>query len=238
MGKFRGPLSAEQALEGIDCCLENAEALVEDAQLLLDNGRPARCTALCLVAAEELGKIPMLANCLSHGREWGWRSFWRRFRSHLSKLSMGDLVFASEVIEPNLAAIDGRRFAKEYGSIATLREMALYVDWVDGRFMVPADARDVAALASPLLSELRQALEFHRSVRERLTLESVRTARLPDSMKARLTEAARSKGEPAVRSGDRDVAAARAYRRGARKIGRKFRQAWEDGKRKPTTRPG
>ena len=237
MGRFKGPLSPEQALQGIDCCLNNAEALIEDAQLLVDKGRPARCAALCLVAAEELGKIPMLANCSSRGEDRGrWRSFWRRFRSHLSKLSMGDMVFASEVIEPNLAAIGRRQFGTEYGHVAGLREASLYVDWVDGRFVAPGDVPDVAALASPLLTELRDALEFHRCVRERLTPDSMKALRAPDWMNARLTDAARSKGEQGVRPGGHDdVAALKDYRRKAREIGRKARQAWEARKRGPAT---
>jgi len=239
MGKFRGALTAEQVLHGIGCCLENAEALIEDAKLLLENGRPARCTALCLVAAEELAKIPMLANSFAHGRAWGWRSFWRRFRSHLSKLSMGDMVFASEVFEPDLAAIGGGQFGAEYGHVAGLREMSLYVDWLDGSFVVPGKAAAVAGLASPLLTELRDALEFHRSVRDGLTQDSIRMAVIPDRLSARLSEAAHSKGARGVRPARRDEAAAlREYRRGAREIGRKSRQLWQRSKEAPATSAG
>lgn len=235
MGRYRGALTVEQALHGIDCCLGNAQALMEDAQLLLNNGRPARCTALCLVGFEELGKIPMLANSAGRGQDTArWRSFWRRFRSHLSKLSMGDTVFASAVLEPDLAAIGGGQFGAEFGHVAGLREMSLYVDWLDGSFVLPSEVPAVAGVAASLLAELEEALRFHRLVREKLTPDFLKKVGVPDWLNALLTEGTRSGGERRVRSVD-VAAALTEYRKAAREVGRGSRELWKRHEERLTT---
>jgi AbiV family abortive infection protein len=83
--RYNGPLSPEAIFNLERLCFENAEALIEEAKLLNNNGRYARAYALCVLSFEELGKIIMLGGALLYKGAPEWRDFWRGFRHHESK---------------------------------------------------------------------------------------------------------------------------------------------------------
>ena len=55
-----GDVTVDELLIGGSKALANAQDLLSDARLLLENSRIARAYALAQLAQEELGKIPML----------------------------------------------------------------------------------------------------------------------------------------------------------------------------------
>lgn len=56
--RYDGPLSLDEIRDGILLTIENAEALVGDAELLLENARWARAFSLAGVATQ-LGGVPL-----------------------------------------------------------------------------------------------------------------------------------------------------------------------------------
>lgn len=51
-------------------------------------GSPARVIALAVLAMEELGELPKLANFDRYERLQKWPAFWRSFRRHIDKLDL------------------------------------------------------------------------------------------------------------------------------------------------------
>jgi AbiV family abortive infection protein len=85
---YQGPIPGNQLLDGMSLCLENAEALRRDVEVLLKGTRFSLANYLSVVATEELGKfiILMEAHVLGGCRNWSWDPFWKDFRSHEAKL--------------------------------------------------------------------------------------------------------------------------------------------------------
>lgn len=74
---------------------ENACELIEDAELLYNNGRYARSYLCSHIAFEEFGKLPMLNSIaldIYFGKSIEWKNLDRRIRNHKSKLTQGYTV--------------------------------------------------------------------------------------------------------------------------------------------------
>ena len=85
------PLTLEQLIAYGGAISANAQALVEDAQVLRDANRLARSYALCTLAIEESHKLPMvwkLMMLLINGGEPDWNVVTRSGSSHTYKLTM------------------------------------------------------------------------------------------------------------------------------------------------------
>ena len=81
VAQYSGRLNPTQAAEGIQAALKNARALLADAQLLLENERWQRATALSILAIEEAGKIPLVRGILLARDDKESREAWRSYRS-------------------------------------------------------------------------------------------------------------------------------------------------------------
>ncbi|MGC8903505.1 MAG: AbiV family abortive infection protein [Fervidobacterium sp.] len=77
-------LDIEELAEGIKLCIENAESLLNDAELLFNNGKFPRAFSLAVLSVEEMGKIPMLvrAACFEKDEKSRWSEFWKGWRNH------------------------------------------------------------------------------------------------------------------------------------------------------------
>jgi AbiV family abortive infection protein len=82
---YRGRLTPEEAAEGIRIALENAKALLRDAELLLENGRWARAASLSILAIEEASKPSILRAILLARSDQDLKREWRAFRTHTAK---------------------------------------------------------------------------------------------------------------------------------------------------------
>jgi AbiV family abortive infection protein len=79
-------LNTDQLANGIQLCVTNAKALIEEAELLFQNGRYSRAFSLTILAFEEMGKIPMLVRAACYdNRDDDWAKFWKDFVRHKSK---------------------------------------------------------------------------------------------------------------------------------------------------------
>jgi len=108
INQYVGPLSIEQAAEGIRVARENARTLVADAELLLEHQRWPRATSLAILAIEEAGKVPAIRALLLARDANEIRDEWRAYRSHTKKNVLWIL--------PDLAA-KGARFLEDLSPI-------------------------------------------------------------------------------------------------------------------------
>ncbi len=88
-------LTAKELSEGKVAVVANAEELLCEAQILIDNGKAARAFALAWEACEEIAKAPMLGTTiyrLLFGAPIDWRTLSRRFRSHSAKAHLSEEI--------------------------------------------------------------------------------------------------------------------------------------------------
>lgn len=142
-----------------DYCLKNASELIQEAELLLEHKRYARSCALSIVAVEELGKRDTLWRTVNfEDDEDKWKTFWKRFRSHHTKISniMWDNYLMSE---------DGREFddvnelAKKGMVLKDVREATLYADLLRDVPHLPSEFPE--RLATLTLNSAKQHLAIH-----------------------------------------------------------------------------
>lgn len=85
---YRGRLTNEQLLEGVEIISRNAEELLEDAKLLFEHGRYARSAYLPVLALEEsFKKFMLFVYPLIMEDPKGRKEFWNAWRNHKVKSS-------------------------------------------------------------------------------------------------------------------------------------------------------
>ena len=141
--QFEGDESPLHANPGLlrlyEACIENAEALVDDARLLAQNGRFARAFALAFTVYEEVGKSQIVANAY-YGLV-AVSELTGAFRRHDLKVAYVDRVVR---LEP--ASASGQDATIEYEPIEAqalfqARMRSLYVDFgMDYAPAMPGDA--------------------------------------------------------------------------------------------------
>lgn len=158
--------------------LENAEALIEEAELLFNNKKWARAVFLCHSAGEEFGKcIQCLAATMDHARGvLDFVKFRKRFLNHKTKTKT--IRFFEAVATPDEG--DGfieeiRNLDKEVSELTLGRNITLYSDmFSDGTVFAPADvipekmahdalswAKGRLAMANVLIRPVLESKAFH-----------------------------------------------------------------------------
>jgi AbiV family abortive infection protein len=123
--------------------LENAEALIADAELLFDNGRWAGTVFLCHAAGEEFGKaVECLSAAMDHARGVpDFAKFRKRFLSH--RLKTTAIRFFEAMVTPDednnfMREIKG--LGEEVPVMLAGRNISLYSDiFSDGTVFAPND---------------------------------------------------------------------------------------------------
>lgn len=159
------PISPASYARGVSVCLANARDLMDDAVVLLMDGRNARAVALAILALEEGDKVRQLF-LLTHMGDDDARKQWEAFRLHRPKLSasLSLLTHGSfSLHQRKWAALKlkggrGMFFAELPHLANVLKERCLYADLLrDGLWSVPARtvprvvAAGIVGLASYLL---------------------------------------------------------------------------------------
>lgn len=91
-------LTPEEITRGMLKCRNNAISLIEEAILLANHGRSERAYLLAHSACEEFAKFFILkiaGQLVCQGKQPEWKRFWKRFRSHDSKMSQLDVQFST-----------------------------------------------------------------------------------------------------------------------------------------------
>lgn len=158
-------LSLRQIDEAIDALLENAEQLVQEAELLLDAQHFARAHLLAHLAREELSKSMMLmatGHRVLSGVKIDWKRLMTRLRDHKAKLRLETVqqsFFMNSMGETEVSEI----LLKGVSGVASYRNeqknAALYVGFDKGAVAKPSNlfderrARRTLVLAGMLLKE-------------------------------------------------------------------------------------
>lgn len=128
-----GYLTPEEIQEGIDFCLQNTSDILQEANLLLDNEKPARALALSISALEEMGKISGLRtiNRLPKNKHKLRSLEWKKYFDHQHKSSLG---LFNIVPDDNRTTIDSiflsALLVKEHAAMTEdIRQKALYTSY-------------------------------------------------------------------------------------------------------------
>ncbi|WP_299122435.1 AbiV family abortive infection protein [uncultured Winogradskyella sp.] len=83
--QYNQKLTLKKAAEGILIAIENSKSLLADANLLYDNERYERATALAILAIEENGKPKILREILLEDDQKKLKAKWQEYRRHTEK---------------------------------------------------------------------------------------------------------------------------------------------------------
>lgn len=85
-------LTNRQKILGTQYCYENAKELYEEANILLNNSKWARATALFILGIEEISKIELLGQTFFYKTVHEWEKFEDKFTRHNLKLKLADII--------------------------------------------------------------------------------------------------------------------------------------------------
>jgi AbiV family abortive infection protein len=161
-------LSVSQIEEARSKILQNAMELVEEAELLLANGRFARAYSLSHLACEEIAKIPMLVRAATDkilGRDVDWQKLNRRLRSHTEKIT--GIFFVDYLIDPNIENDQDLKILQKSLDMVKdfnmLKNQSLYTNLVGNSLLKPSEAIPTE-LATSLVGLARKRLGFFQSI--------------------------------------------------------------------------
>lgn len=83
--QYKGSLTYSEIAEGMNAARENASRLLEDAILLLENGRYPSALSLAVLSIEESGKLSIFRQMVLSKSEADLKSAWKSYRSHQKK---------------------------------------------------------------------------------------------------------------------------------------------------------
>lgn len=85
LSTYKGSLTPEQVVQGINAANQNARRLLEDASLLFEHKRYSTAASLAALSIEEAGKAPILRRLVLARSNRDLRQCWRDYRSHTQK---------------------------------------------------------------------------------------------------------------------------------------------------------
>jgi AbiV family abortive infection protein len=83
--QYNQKLTLKKAAEGIQIAIENSKSLLADANLLYENGRYERATAIAILAIEENGKGKIIREILMEEEQKKLKVKWQEYRQHRQK---------------------------------------------------------------------------------------------------------------------------------------------------------
>jgi len=160
--KYHGFVSIKLLASGLRMVIENARCLVDDCKILAKEGRYARAFSLSITALEEIGKISVLfkmANLTPRTQRF-WRQFWKEFRNHNRKSTLGLVTSVIDETQGNIPALLVYTIKQSLAAdaVETFRQTGLYVDfnsekkvWTDPNQVPREIAEGAIVLASNAL---------------------------------------------------------------------------------------
>ncbi len=160
------PLSINQTLSALSKMLENAQELIEEAELLLKNNKNARAFALAHLASEELVKFNLLlpvAFELARDHSIDWKEIGIRLRSHHVKIR-GAILLDFLRTPPQDGIYQSSELSQQMSTSEKLNNMknySLYTSQIDQEFVKPSELIDNET-AMACVSHARELLEIYQ----------------------------------------------------------------------------
>ena len=162
-GKAVNSPSIPQILSAISKTLENAQELIEDAELLLENNRYPRAFALAHLACEELIKCQLLfpvAFELARDRPIDWKTIDRGLKEH--RVKIGGAIFLDFVLEPSSNGVyQASKLSQRMSAVEDInnrKNYSLYASLIDHEYFKPSELIDDQA-AIACVSDARGLLQ-------------------------------------------------------------------------------
>ena len=154
--QYNQRLTPKKAAEGINTITDNARALLSDAQLLYDNDKYERATALAILAIEEAGKVSIIRAILVEDNQKELNKQWKRFRSHNEKnwgLAFPDYVYReTNNVEDFRPLFDNSDHGQVFDQ---LKQLSIYTDlFKNGNWSSP-DKVITKEIATSILSTVK-----------------------------------------------------------------------------------
>lgn len=124
---YRDDIPAEQIVRGMEAIDRNSREILDDAKLLLENGRYARALSLSVIALEESAKkSALLAMYAVQANGKLRKKVWQEYRSHTSKASF---LVRREAVRGAFEGQNIEEKAQRMGKIMDLyKQLGLYAD--------------------------------------------------------------------------------------------------------------
>jgi len=140
------PIDIPTIARGIELCLCNAKDLYEEALILFDKAKYARCISLSIVCEEEIGKIAILRRMAQTSRKdkHQWHLLWTWFYNHAVKGTWADVAKFPEELKSNPFFLqDFSIWCYEItGGVADkYRQICLYVDRIQNEWNDPRSSK-------------------------------------------------------------------------------------------------
>jgi AbiV family abortive infection protein len=134
----KGTLDRGEVARAMTAYFHNAQSLFDESLILYGANRKARACALCVLALEELAKIPLLADTFlrfEHGADQdAWAKYWESGGNHKKKqetiLAYGQIIRRQFDGEPMFSKKHYRFYAPDnlFAYLDALKQRNLYVD--------------------------------------------------------------------------------------------------------------
>ena len=151
---YRGSLSVDSIVAGMNAAKANATRLVEDAQILLSAGRFPTSASLAALSIEESGKVSILRQLAISISPEEVASLWKDYRSHTSKNVQWILL---DLVRGGARKLDEFRSIFDNNSdhpyiLDQVKQLGLYTDCLgDCHWSIPANVID-ESLAQDLVN--------------------------------------------------------------------------------------
>ena len=161
-----GRLSLSEVTFGMNAAIKNAERLLSDSGLLLENKRYPSAASLAILAIEEAGKVSILRQILTASDD-EIKQCWRDYRSHKSKNAMWILP---DLVHRGARTLKGFRDAanpqgEHTALIDAVKQIAFYTDFLGVRNWSEPQEVVSQELASGIYA-IAKVLCANREVRE------------------------------------------------------------------------
>lgn len=159
-------LPIEQLITGRQKAFQNAYDLIQDAEILYEHQRWARCVFLSSIAIEEIGKYIIIIGAIGRviKSKVNWKTFWKRFKNHTEK--SGNIFAFDVLLGPFIS--HHATISKLVKSLNDTHEAeneklsSLYMDIKSGEFILPMEAID-RIIAQKALESAKAVLKFFES---------------------------------------------------------------------------
>jgi AbiV family abortive infection protein len=160
------PLTITQIFATSSKLMENAQELVEEAELLLENGRDARAFALAHLASQELIKFHFLTSVaveLARDHSVNWKKIDQLLRNHEVKIRGAILLdFIREPPQDGVyRASELSQRMSASGNLNAMKNYSLYVSQIGHDFVKPSELIDHKA-TTECVAHTREQLQIFR----------------------------------------------------------------------------